>query len=118
MKTPTSLILLASAVAIGLSACSGDSGEPADSGAETAAVEIADSRFQPHDLDVPAGTSVTWTNNDGDIPHTVTFDDASVADSDQLAGGETFTVAFDAAGTYSYVCALHPEMTASVTVTS
>ena len=115
MNTTRSFILFASAVALGLTACSSASGESPESGAETAAVEIADSQFQPQDIEVASGTSITWTNVD-DVPHTVTFDDSPVVSSDELGDGDSFTATFDDPGTFSYVCALHPEMSATVTV--
>src|SRR5829696_5872316 len=50
-----------------------------------AAVTIVDFAFQPASLEVPAGTTVTWTNS-GAAPHTVTADDGTF-DSDRLAPG-------------------------------
>lgn len=87
-----------------------------DAGADAAAVEISDNDFQPPDLAVTTGDSVTWTNHDG-VPHTVTFTDDEVESSDTLDEGDSFSTAFEAPGTYAYVCAVHPEMEATVTVT-
>ena len=66
-------------------------------------------------MKVAAGSTVTWTNDD-DAPHTVTFDGDAVEDSGELAKGDTFEATFDEPGSYSYVCAIHPKMTATVTV--
>lgn len=101
---------LALAVALAAAACSG--------GAETgaASVEISDNTYQPATVEVSATDSVTWTNAD-DVAHTVTFTDGAVSSSDELAAGESFTATFDEPGTYAYVCALHPGMEATVTVT-
>ena len=79
------------------------------------AVEIADFTFSPGTVEVAVGTTVTWTNNDS-APHTVTADDGAF-DSGELAQGDTFGMTFDTAGTYSYFCEIHPQMTASVVVT-
>jgi plastocyanin len=82
---------------------------------EGSAVSIVDFAFQPGALEVPVGTTVTWTNT-GAAPHTVTADDGAF-NSGELAPGATFSQTFDAAGTFAYHCEIHPDMTASVTVT-
>ncbi len=61
--------------------------------------------FNPKQLTVVVGTTVTWTNYDPG-PHTVTFDDGSV-DSGPLLQNDTFSHTFDEAGTYPIYCALH-----------
>ena len=80
------------------------------------AVEIVDFTFSPGTVEVAVGTTVTWTNNDT-APHTVTADDGGF-DSGELAQGGTFSMTFDTAGTYSYFCEIHPQMTGSVVVTA
>ena len=99
-------------------ACSGGA-EPTADAAQPAAsaqtVTMADLAYSPAQLEVPAGTTVTWINED-EAPHTVTFDGDAVADSDKMETGDEFAATFDQAGTYSYICAIHPEMKATVTV--
>jgi plastocyanin len=80
-----------------------------------AAVTIVDFAFQPGSLEVPAGTTVTWTNS-GAAPHTVTADDGAF-DSDRLAPGASFSQTFETAGTFTYHCEIHPQMTGTVVVT-
>jgi len=70
-----------------------------------AAVNVQNFSFQPQDLTVAAGTTVTWTNNDT-VAHTVTWDDKSV-DSQLFGAGETFSYTFTTAGTYGYYCIPH-----------
>lgn len=108
-----------------LVACGGSSGggygssTPAStstpaSGSGGSAVSIANFAFSPQTLTVKAGTTVTWTNNDG-APHTVTSTDGpstsakttGTFDSGNLGQGETFSVTFDKAGTYYYECTFH-----------
>ncbi len=79
-------------------------------------VRISGFAFQPSDLTVKAGTTVTWTNTDA-APHTVTADDGSFT-SGTLTTGQTFTHTFSQAGRVAYHCAIHPDMKASVTVTA
>jgi plastocyanin len=90
----------------------------AESGARTGSPKVAIENFSfaPDDLDVAAGTEVTWTNRDP-TEHTVTADGSGFG-SDTLAQGSKFTARLDEPGTYRYRCAIHPEMTARVTVTS
>ena len=80
-------------------------------------VTIADSTFSPSKVEVQAGTTVTWTNNDA-LPHTVTStvtDDVDSAtsglfDSGTLQTGESFSYTFKKAGDYPYECTIHASM--------
>jgi plastocyanin len=81
----------------------------------TAKVTITNFAFSPAILTVRVGTKVTWTNEDI-VAHTVTFTD--VANSPVLNRGNTFSRTFTAAGTYSYICSIHPFMHGSVVVTA
>jgi len=92
-------------------ASSDTSGEAA---AGESAVEIANFAFSPDSVEVAAGSTVTWTNNDS-TAHTVTADDGSF-DSGNLDSGATFSQKFDTPGTYTYHCAIHPNMTGTITV--
>ncbi|MFA9432314.1 cupredoxin domain-containing protein [Egicoccus sp. AB-alg2] len=76
-------------------------------------VAIVDNAFEPADLDVAAGTAVTWENT-GSRTHTVTFEDGE--DSGDLAAGDTYERSFDAAGAFPYACRIHPSMQGTVTV--
>jgi hypothetical protein len=77
-------------------------------------VSIVDFLFSPGSVAVDAGGTVTWTNN-GPSLHTVTATDGSF-DSGQMAAGASFSHTFASAGTFSYFCAIHPDMVGSVTV--
>jgi plastocyanin len=87
----------------------GDEGNSAGS-----SVDIADRAFGPATLEIAAGTTVTWTNNDG-TAHTVTADDGSF-DSENLDPGATYSFTFDTPGTYTYHCDYHSSMTATIVV--
>lgn len=78
-------------------------------------VDIQNFAFNAPAVTVPAGTTVTWTQRDIDL-HTVTVTDKSF-DSGELENGATWSWTFKTAGTYSYVCALHPFMKGEVVVT-
>jgi plastocyanin len=77
-------------------------------------VSIDNFQFSPATLTVPTGTTVTWTNRD-DMVHTVTST-TRVFSSSSLETDATFSYTFTSPGTYSYFCALHPRMTATVIV--
>jgi plastocyanin len=77
-------------------------------------VDIQSFAFVPASLTIPAGTTVTWVNRDA-VTHTVTASDRSFS-STSLAPGGQFSFQFTTPGTYTYFCAIHPFMTASVTV--
>jgi plastocyanin len=79
------------------------------------AVSIVDFAFQPASIEVPAGSTVTWTNA-GAAPHTVTADDGAF-DSGQLKPGESFSQTFTTPGTYTYHCEIHPQMMGTMVVT-
>ena len=82
--------------------------------ADPLAVTIRDFGFQPATLTVKVGQTVTWTNQDEE-PHTVMGQDLK---SPVLGNqGSTFKHKFTAAGTYTYVCSIHPFMHGTVTVT-
>jgi plastocyanin len=79
-------------------------------------VSIADMAFTPAAIKVKVGTTVTWTNNDS-IAHTVTADSGSGPDSGNLDPGKSYSFTYKTAGTFSYHCNIHPDMTGTVQVT-
>jgi plastocyanin len=83
--------------------------------AQSVTVDIADFAFSPQVLEIPVGTTVTWTNSDTS-QHTATANDGSF-DSGILAQGASFSFTFDTPGTFDYICSLHPNMTGQIVVT-
>jgi plastocyanin len=59
--------------------------------------------FEPSTIEIEAGQTVTWTNDDN-FTHTVRVDGQ---EDHQVERGESVSIAFDAPGTYHYVCTLH-----------
>ena len=78
-------------------------------------VNIDSFAFVPATLTVHAGSTVTWTNHDEE-PHTVAASDGSFR-SPGMGTGATFSHTFGAAGTFDYVCSIHPMMHGTVVVT-
>jgi hypothetical protein len=71
--------------------------------------------YQPINLQVAAGTTVTWTNQDS-VPHSVTFRNG-MKDSGLFGQGKSFSYTFTSPETFYYDCTVHPSMVAVVTVT-
>jgi amicyanin len=76
-------------------------------------VNIDNFTFEPKELKVKVGTTVTWKNRD-DIPHTVVA--AGKFRSKTMDTDDTYSFTFTAAGDYKYFCSLHPHMTGMVKV--
>lgn len=73
---------------------------------ETTDVTMADDQFDPRNIAVDAGATVTWTNEDDD-GHTVTSaSDNWELDETVSAGGET-THTFEEDGVYDVYCRFH-----------
>jgi plastocyanin len=81
--------------------------------AEDTVIHIDNFTFEPAELTVKAGTTVTWQNRD-DIPHLVVS--AGKFRSKPLDTDDSFSFTFTAAGDYKYFCSLHPHMTGTVKV--
>lgn len=79
------------------------------------AADIRQFAYQPKSLEIPVGTTITWTNQDA-IQHSVTAADGSF-DSGLFTQGSTFSQTFDTPGTYTYTCSRHGSMLGEVTVT-
>ena len=84
--------------------------------ASAASVTIGDFFFKPKDVTITAGKSITWTNKGKvKVGHTVT---GNGFDSGVLKPGDAYTHRFTSAGTFDYVCTIHPNMRGTVTVTA
>ena len=69
-----------------------------------ASVTVQNFTFEPKVLTVPAGTTVTWTDDLG--RHTVESADGFLRSETLIAGG-TYQKRFDTPGVYDYYCANH-----------
>jgi plastocyanin len=89
---------------------------PAKKAPMKAAVPIKDNAYTPQTLTVKLGEVVQWTNLDAD-PHTVTTTHAPVAfDSGVFKKDQSFSYTFTTPGTYTYYCAVHPDMVGEIKV--
>jgi manganese oxidase len=114
-------MLVCATVAV-LAACGGQSATTTGRGAAAAAVDhvqIKDFKYMPSTIAVAAGTTITWTNEDT-TPHTATSGVSPNADgvfeSGTITKGASKTVTVSKRGTFTYYCAFHPFMKATVIV--
>ena len=92
--------LAITAVAIAAGCGGSESSEPI----ATTQVSMAKSyRFDPKVIEVDAGSTVTWTNDDN-FTHTVKVDGQ---EDHKVDRGDSVSITFDEPGTYEYVCTLH-----------
>ena len=102
--------------ALGLSIVWANSDRPAVAAATAPGnVTIANFAFDAPEITVTKGQSITWTNTDG-FAHSIVAKDGSFK-SENITTGAAFTHAFDTAGSFTYVCGIHPSMAGTVVVT-
>lgn len=131
----TNVLLVCAFMALGGACAQAESAGPARSDdAESSAGEVLVEglAFDPEELTVATGTTVSWTNQDS-VEHTVTSGDIGeqgvpgvskgkpdrpdgVFDGDLDGVDETFSFTFDEPGTYAYFCRIHGGMTGVVVV--
>ncbi|MEI2719141.1 MAG: cupredoxin domain-containing protein [Gemmatimonadales bacterium] len=78
-------------------------------------VRIGGMAFTPSVVEVAAGDTIIWYNDDI-VPHTATASREGSWDTGTLAQGGRGVVVAPARGSYPYFCRLHPTMTATVVV--
>jgi plastocyanin len=97
----------------------GSGGGRGGGGAEVGMMNI---QFDPQDVTIKAGETVTWTNDEG-VAHDV---DKTSGPGPQFSSGpeggmmegDTFEHTFDRPGTYEYICRVHaPGMAGTIEVT-
>jgi plastocyanin len=86
--------------------------------AKDQSVTIKNFAFTPDKVTVTVGSTVTWTNSDTQVQHTVTSDSGGTLDSGPLSSGQSYGKQFDTAGTYAYHCEIHQGMTGTIVVTA
>jgi plastocyanin len=83
-------------------------------GGKTVTIDMKDIQFSPSSATVKVGQTVKWVNDDS-APHNVT---GGPLHSKTFGQGGTFEFTPKKAETISYVCTVHPNMKATLTVTS
>jgi plastocyanin len=110
MRTRVFPVVLALSL-IALAGCSSGSGtaeKASGTAVRTNRVDLPKSyRFSPAVIEVSAGTTVTWTNDDNFV-HNVHLLDGSDVTKDLRIGGST-SMTFTQPGSIDYQCSLHPQ---------
>ncbi|HYD09935.1 MAG TPA: plastocyanin/azurin family copper-binding protein [Acidimicrobiales bacterium] len=102
--------LLALSLVTTAAACGGGDDEPS-ADAEPGVVLVKDNKFEPKEIEVAVGDTVTW-RWEGSAAHNVTGPGFA---SELISEGE-FEHTFEEAGEVDYVCTVHPGMTGTVVV--
>ncbi len=111
---PVGLLLPLAALAVLVAAGCGGAGESSEPVAATEVEMVKSYSFDPKVIEVEAGDTVTWTNDDN-FTHTVQVDGQ---EDHKVERGEGVEITFDEPGTYDYVCTLHrQDMDGTVIVT-
>ncbi len=81
-------------------------------GGKTIEVTMQNFAFNPDSITISSGDTVKWTNMDS-AGHDVVGTDFS---SSNLKKGDSYEHKFTKAGTYNYICSIHPSMKGTVIV--
>jgi plastocyanin len=119
----------AASAGAGAPAASAGAGAPAASAGAGAAVTLqltaSGIAYDKADLAAPANTpfQIAFTNNDAGIPHNVSIHAGSATGTEVFkgeiftgTGARTYDVPALPAGTYTFVCSVHPNMVGTLTV--
>ncbi len=98
-------LLPAVAAAAVFAAGCGGSGESSQPVATSEVQMVKSYRFDPKVIEIEAGQTVTWTNEDN-FTHTVQVDGQ---EDHKVEQGESVEITFDEPGNYDYVCTLHSQ---------
>ena len=95
-------------------ASTGTSSTASSGGGKTVTIDMKDIQFAPTSQTVKVGQTVKWVNQD-DVPHNV---EGGPLKSSTFSKGGSYTFTPKKAETINYVCTIHPNMKATLTVTS
>ncbi|TKR25122.1 cupredoxin domain-containing protein [Natronomonas salsuginis] len=84
----------------------GGSGRDGATVEETSDVSMTGNQFQPRNIHVDAGTTVTWSNDD-DFDHTVTSASENWDKDTNVSGEGQTTHTFENNGVYDVYCTIH-----------
>jgi plastocyanin len=111
-------------IAIPLVGCGGGGGTDSTSASSTGsaapsskvqAVTIADYTYEPATITIPAGSTITFSNEDS-TPHTATSKKSGAFETGSIDTGKSAKLILDQPGTYAYFCAFHPFMKGTIEV--
>lgn len=80
---------------------------------KTYEIGVGDFAFSPAYLEIRAGDTIIWKNND-QMPHTATS--MGSFDTGVIQPGRSASVTFNTSGDYNYICTIHPNMKGKIRV--
>lgn len=113
--------LLATCLALALAGCGGSDDAPGGGGGDEPpatkanTVRMRNLQFEPPQLTVKAGDTVTWVNREG-VEHNVVATGGADFESESFRQDGSFEFRTEEPGEIEYVCTLHPGMDATLTV--
>jgi amicyanin len=97
---------------------SNETSQPANNNANTNPevldITIQNFSFNPGELNIKKGDTVTWTNQDA-MFHRIS---GTGFQSDPFNKGQSFSFTFNTAGTFDYICSIHPFMKGKIIVSN
>jgi plastocyanin len=107
------------AVVVAMAGCGDDAGSsspPGSARSGAVAVVALDNRFEPKEVTITAGSTVTWTNGGSNTHDVVPAEgtDFGVSPKD-FKPDATYSHTFETPGTYAYYCSLHGSATRGMT---
>jgi plastocyanin len=98
------LVLLPLAAALAVAVAVG----PAQAWTTKGSVKVQNNRFSPKTVTIEEGGKVTWRWTEGGVRHNVTPANGNRGSKTSSRKGFKFTKTFEEAGTFRYVCTVHP----------
>jgi plastocyanin len=84
--------------------------------ASTKTVAVKNNAFAPGSVSIKKGDTVAWRWTQGGVGHNVTPAKGGAGSRTTSKKGYTYTKKFTKAGTFTYVCTIHPSMKSAVKV--
>ena len=124
------LVIPLTAIALAVAGCGDDNSDTASTPSDPPAAESTSApagkggaveigmkglQFEPKDVTVKVGSTVTWKNLE-DIPHNVVAEEGADFESDTFGKDGTYEFNAEKAGSVKYVCTIHPGMEGTLTV--
>jgi plastocyanin len=88
---------------------------PANAGGHTVKA-TQQKKFSPSTISVNKGDKVVWKNTSNNLKHTVTAISSNWSKNTKIKAGQSTSFKFTKAGTYKYICSIHPGMSGKVVV--
>ncbi len=127
------LVIPLTAAALAVAGCGDDDSDTASTASDPPAAESAPStsapadeggavevgmkglQFEPKDVTVKVGQTVSWKNLE-DVGHNVVAEEGADFESDTFGKDGTYQFKPEKAGSVKYVCTIHPGMEGTITV--